>query len=114
LGFAVASQLAARTRPHCQFVFLRSKVCYALLSASPRAYALRFATVAVIGSGWFLSSNKTLPMLGTLAHALLRAVVVPRIETRSGRAAERTVHWNPKEPAAQVPQRGFAANCCSG
>jgi len=26
--------------------------CYALLSASPRGYALRFATVAVIGSGW--------------------------------------------------------------
>ena len=32
------------------------------------------ATVAVTGSGWLLSSNKTLPMLGTLAHALLRAV----------------------------------------
>jgi hypothetical protein len=27
------------------------------------------ATVAVIGSGWLLSSNKTLPMLGTLARA---------------------------------------------
>ena len=50
-------QLAARTRPHCQFVFLRSKICYALLSASPRGYALRFATVAVIGSDWLLSSN---------------------------------------------------------
>jgi hypothetical protein len=69
LGFAVASQLAARTWPLCRFVFLRSKVCYALLSA----LALRFATVAVIGSGWLLSSNKILPMLGTLAHALVRA-----------------------------------------
>lgn len=29
------------------------------------AYALRFATVAVIGSDWFLSSNKILPMQGT-------------------------------------------------
>jgi hypothetical protein len=57
LGFAVASQLAARTRPHCRFVFLRSKVCYTLLSASPRGYALRFATVAIIGSDWLLSSN---------------------------------------------------------
>jgi hypothetical protein len=51
------SQLAARIRPHCQFVFLRSRVCYALLSASPRGYALRFATVAVIGPDWLLSSN---------------------------------------------------------
>src|SRR5208282_5930586 len=38
----VPSQLAARIRPHCQFVFLRSKVCLPLLSASPRGYALRF------------------------------------------------------------------------
>ena len=33
------------------------RVCYALLSASPRGYALRFATVTVIGSDWLLSSN---------------------------------------------------------
>jgi hypothetical protein len=65
LGFAVQGQFAARTRPRCQFVFLRSKVCYALLSASPRGYALRFATVAIIGSDWLLSSNWILPMLGT-------------------------------------------------
>ena len=70
LGFAVPSQLAARTRPHCRFVFLRSRVCYALLSTSPRGYVLRFATVAVIGSGWLLSSNKILPMLGTLGQAV--------------------------------------------
>jgi hypothetical protein len=31
---------------------------------------LRFATVTVIGSGWLLSSNKVLPMLGTLGQAL--------------------------------------------
>jgi hypothetical protein len=73
LGFAVASQLAARARPLCRFVFLRSRVCYPLLSASPRGYALRFTTVAVIDSDWLLSSNEILPMLGTLAHALLRA-----------------------------------------
>jgi hypothetical protein len=29
---------------------------------------LRFATVTVIGSGWLLSSNKTLPMPGTLGR----------------------------------------------
>ena len=29
---------------------------------------MRFATVAVIGSGWLLSSNKILPMLGTLGR----------------------------------------------
>jgi hypothetical protein len=74
MGFAVPSQLTARTQPHCQFVFLRSRVCSALLSASPRGYALRFTTVAVIGSGWLLSSNKILPMLGTLGQdCILRA-----------------------------------------
>ena len=49
------ASLSPAHRPHCQFVFLRSKVCYALLSASPRGYALRFATVTIIGSGWLLS-----------------------------------------------------------
>jgi hypothetical protein len=29
---------------------------------------LRFATVAVIGSGWLLSSNEILPMPGTLGQ----------------------------------------------
>jgi len=29
---------------------------------------LRFTTVAVIGPGWLLSSNKILPMLGTLGR----------------------------------------------
>jgi hypothetical protein len=33
-------------------------------------YALRFATVTVIGSGWLLSSNKILPMPGTLGKAV--------------------------------------------
>jgi hypothetical protein len=32
---------------------------------------LRFATVAVIGSGWLLSSNKIPPMLGTLGQPIL-------------------------------------------
>ena len=41
-GFAVASQLTARARPHCRFVFLRSSVCLPLPSASPHGYALRF------------------------------------------------------------------------
>jgi len=57
LGFTVAGQLAARIRPLCQFVFLRSKVCYPLLSASPRGYALRFATVTIISSVGLLSSR---------------------------------------------------------
>src|SRR6266851_8489647 len=57
--------------PHCQFVYLRSKVCSPLLSASPRGYALRFATVTIIGSGWLLSSNKILPMLGTLGQTIV-------------------------------------------
>jgi hypothetical protein len=80
LGFAVTSQLAARTRPHCRFVFLRSRVCYPLLSASPRGYALRFTTVAVIGSGWLLSSNEILPMLGTLER-ISRSAMSPFLAT---------------------------------
>ena len=72
--------------PLCQFVFLRSRVRYTLLSASPHAYALRFATVAVIGSGWLLSSNKILPMLGTLANALVRAAKCVRHATRHARS----------------------------
>jgi hypothetical protein len=47
---------------------------------------LRFATVAVIGPDWLLSSNKILPMLGTLAHALSRAasrlLATPKKRTR--------------------------------
>jgi hypothetical protein len=42
-------------------------------SPAHHGYALRFATVAVIGPGWLRSSNEILPMLGTLAHALVRA-----------------------------------------
>src|SRR6266536_2973406 len=37
--------------PHRQFLSLRSKVCSPLLSASPRGYALRLATVTFSGSG---------------------------------------------------------------
>jgi hypothetical protein len=38
---------------------------------------LRFATVAVIGSGWLLSSNKILPMLGTLGQVFnLRPILI--------------------------------------
>ena len=77
LGFAVPSQLAARTRPHCRFVFLRSRVCYPLLSASPRGYALRFTTVTVIGSGRLLSSDEILPMLGTLGQSFGFASELP-------------------------------------
>jgi len=35
-GFTLARTLAARTRPHCRFVFLRSKICSPLPSACPR------------------------------------------------------------------------------
>jgi hypothetical protein len=40
---------------------------------------LRFATVAIIGSGWLLSSNEILPMLGTPAQALSRRDRTPAI-----------------------------------
>ena len=78
-GFAVAGTLAARTRPLCRFVFLRSKVCFPLPSAWPRGLrpttsALRFPTVTSIGPDRIVSSCENQPMLGTLAHALLRAV----------------------------------------
>jgi len=95
LGFAVPSQLTARIQPHCQFVFLRSRVCYTLLSTSPRGYVLRFATVAVIGSGWLLSSNKILPMLGTLGRAPWPAAGPPAGHTCSGFTG-----WPPSEAAS--------------
>ncbi len=69
LGLTLARTLTARTRPHCQFVFPRSKVRSPLRSASPRGYALRFSTVTSIGPGWLLSANKIQPMLGTRAGA---------------------------------------------
>ena len=79
LGFTVAGTLTARTRPLCRFVFLRSKVCFPLPSAWPRGLhpttsALRFPTVTSIGPGRIVSSCENQPMLGTLAHAFLRAV----------------------------------------
>ena len=94
MGFAVPSQLTARTQPHCQFVFLRSRVCYTLLSASPRGYALRFTTVAVIGPGWLLSSNKILPMLGTLGQASRPVLRAERaFGATTGREACPTQRW---------------------
>ena len=38
-GFTLARTLAARTRPHCRFVFLRSKICSPLPSACPGSHA---------------------------------------------------------------------------
>jgi hypothetical protein len=51
------------------------------------AYALRFATVAVIGSGWLLSSNETLPMPGTLGQVSrpARGVHAPRCCVANGK-----------------------------
>ena len=70
----MASTLTARTRPHCRFVFLRSKVCSPLPSAWPRGLrpttsTLRFPTVTSIGPGEYLATHKKQPMLGTLARA---------------------------------------------
>jgi hypothetical protein len=42
LDFAVPSPPIACTRSHCLFVFLRSCLCYALLSAWPRGFHLGF------------------------------------------------------------------------
>ena len=55
-GFAVPSQLTARARPHCRFVFLRSWVRLPLPSASPRGYALRSAKVGSITSFKYLAT----------------------------------------------------------
>jgi hypothetical protein len=38
---------------------------------------LRFTTVTVIGSGWLLSSNKILPMPGTLGQGFGPAAELP-------------------------------------
>src|ERR1017187_5148682 len=55
-------------RPHPASLPVRVPPVEGLLRASFGCYALRFATVAVIGSGWLLSSNEILPMLGTLGR----------------------------------------------
>ncbi|MCX6356094.1 MAG: hypothetical protein NTZ78_14510, partial [Candidatus Aureabacteria bacterium] len=63
--FAVPCQLVACTRPLCQFVFLRSRFCLPLLSASPCGWALRSATVAATDSGKLLSACEMQHMPGT-------------------------------------------------
>ena len=78
--------LAAYLKPG-RVVFLRSKICQPLLSASPRGYPCGFATVAVTGSGWLLSSNEMQPLLGT------RAPGVPRLGS-SRRLARHFRHHN--------------------
>src|SRR5664279_5234234 len=55
-------------RPHPASLPVRVPTVEGLLRASFGCYTLRFATVAVIGSGWLLSSNEILPMLGTLGR----------------------------------------------
>ena len=65
-------------RPHPASLPVRVPTVDGLLRASFGCYPLRFATVAVIGSGWLLSSNEILPMLGTLGQALgLRRALSP-------------------------------------
>jgi len=70
LDFAVPRTLIAHIRPHCLFVFLRSCLCYALLSAWPRGvhlafrYSCRHSVWSSISDDWFW------PMPGTLGAAL--------------------------------------------
>jgi hypothetical protein len=45
---------------------------------------LRFTTVAVIGSGWLLSSNEILPMLGTLER-ISRSAMSPFLATSASK-----------------------------
>jgi len=42
LDFVAPSTLIARIRPRCLFVFLRSRLCYTLLSGWPRGFPLAF------------------------------------------------------------------------
>src|SRR5512142_3562314 len=42
------------------------KFAFRFFQLAPRGWALRSATVVVIDPDWLLSSNKILPMLGTL------------------------------------------------
>ena len=71
------SQPTCRPRPAS--LPIRVPTVEGLLRASFGCYTLRFATVAVIGSGWLLSSNEILPMLGTLGQrrALRRTLGPP-------------------------------------
>jgi hypothetical protein len=79
------STLIARIGPHCLFVFLRSCLCYGLLSCRSLAGStLPFATVFVTLSGHFLSYDKFMPMLGTLVTGLWPVLGSPRCRRDGG------------------------------
>jgi len=71
LGFAVPSQLAARTRPHCRFVYLRSRVLLrASFSFTSRLrLAFRYGCRHRLRLGSF-HPTRFCPSLGTLGQAL--------------------------------------------
>jgi len=76
LDFAFSRTLIARIAASCSlFVFLRSCLCYGLLSAQSLAVpALPFTTVIVTDSGYLLSDNKFMPMPGTPAAPIGRVL----------------------------------------
>src|SRR5579884_3889736 len=57
------------------------------LATCASRHALRFATVTLIGSGWLLSSNKILPMLGTLGQDGIPEGILRRIRNRPVRVS---------------------------
>jgi hypothetical protein len=76
LDFVFPRTLIARIKPLCLFVFLRSGLCYGLLSLGPLAgVALPFATVVVAASDHLLSDDEFMPMLGTRGTAATPSVV---------------------------------------
>jgi hypothetical protein len=75
LDFVFPRTLIARIEPLCLFVFLRSGLCYGLLSLGPLAgVALPFATVVVAASDHLLSDDEFMPMLGTRGRCAVSAV----------------------------------------
>jgi hypothetical protein len=58
------------SRPHCLFVFLRSKLRIPLLPDAPsRSGPWSFASVSSTASGCYFANNKSMPMPGTLESA---------------------------------------------
>src|ERR1039458_2422882 len=83
-------------RPHPASLPVRVPPVEGLLRASFGCYTLRFATVAVIGSGWLLSSNEILPMLGTLGQTPLVCGGPPGPRSPLGKSS-------PWTPAGEAP-----------
>ena len=104
MGFAVVRQLAARTRPRCRFVFLRSRVCYPLLSAFPSRFGVAVSLwlassppssafqLARFSPCWAHIGSRTWDCAHAPSHTTGRAVFrIRRLDFSSSRLQDRSL-----------------------